>query len=74
MGTTKRLWRWRSNPLRRREDVVEAWVVLTVRVIVAVAGAVAGLVTARSAEHGSRSSAPTGTPFERSLSPRRHTA
>ncbi|MBV2357644.1 hypothetical protein KUM39_25325 [Streptomyces sp. J2-1] len=51
MGTTKRLWRWRSNPLRRHEDVVEAWVVLTVWVIVAVAGAFAGLVTARGAEH-----------------------
>ncbi|MEU5439877.1 Rv1733c family protein [Streptomyces griseofuscus] len=51
MSTTKRLWRWRSNPLRRHEDIVEAWVVLTVWVIVAFAGAVAGLVTARSAEH-----------------------
>jgi hypothetical protein len=51
MSTMKRLWRWRSNPLRRHEDVVEAWVVLTVWVVVAVAGAFAGLVTARSAEH-----------------------
>ncbi|WP_237546779.1 hypothetical protein [Streptomyces sp. SID161] len=51
MSTTKRLWRWRSNPLRRHEDVVEAWVVLTVWVMVALAGTVAALVTARSAEH-----------------------
>ncbi|GGY88775.1 hypothetical protein GCM10010300_36090 [Streptomyces olivaceoviridis] len=51
MSTTKRLWRWRSNPLRRHEDVVEAWIVLAVWVVVAVAGAVAGLVTAWSAEH-----------------------
>ena len=51
MSTTKRLWRWRSNPLRRHEDVVGAWGVLTVWVTVAVAGAAAGLVTARGAEH-----------------------
>ncbi|MFF7356416.1 hypothetical protein ACFZA1_27775 [Streptomyces filipinensis] len=51
MGTTKRLWRWRSNPLRRHEDVVEAWVVLTVWVVVALAGTFAALATARSAEH-----------------------
>ncbi|MGX4695282.1 Rv1733c family protein [Streptomyces sp. JNUCC 63] len=51
MSSTKRLWRWRSNPLRRHEDIVEAWIVLAVWVIVVVAGAVAGLVTARSAEH-----------------------
>ncbi|MEU2222881.1 hypothetical protein [Streptomyces sp. NPDC018347] len=52
MGTTKWLWRWRSNPLRRHEDVVEAWVVLAVCVIVAFAGAVVALLTARAAEHG----------------------
>ncbi|MEV7130047.1 hypothetical protein [Streptomyces sp. NPDC093260] len=51
MSATKRLWRWRSNPLRRHEDIVEAWIVLTVWVIVAVAGAVAALMTARAAEH-----------------------
>ncbi|MGW2459767.1 Rv1733c family protein [Streptomyces sp. NPDC001761] len=51
MNTTKRLWRWRSNPLRRHEDVVEAWVVLAVWVIAVVAGTVAALVTVHSAEH-----------------------
>src|SRR3954454_3563014 len=31
---TKRGWRWRRNPLRRRSDVVEAWLgVLTVLVL-----------------------------------------
>ncbi|MFJ4201148.1 hypothetical protein ACIP2Y_16160 [Streptomyces sviceus] len=29
-------WRWRSNALRRREDVLEAWLVPAVRVLVAV--------------------------------------
>ncbi|MFF0087724.1 hypothetical protein ACFYR1_50145 [Streptomyces canus] len=24
----KRFWRWRTNPLRRHDDIVEAWLVL----------------------------------------------
>ncbi|MET8765633.1 hypothetical protein [Streptomyces sp. NPDC004658] len=51
MSTTQRLWRWRSNPLRRHEDVVEAWIVLVVWVLAVLGGALAGLVTARAAEH-----------------------
>jgi hypothetical protein len=27
----RRLWRLRSNPLRRHDDVVEAWIILVVR-------------------------------------------
>ncbi|MER6030054.1 hypothetical protein [Streptomyces sp. NPDC001851] len=50
MGTTKRLWRWRRNPLRRHEDVVEAWIVLIVWTLVLVGGALAALVTAGAAE------------------------
>ncbi|MEU5095643.1 hypothetical protein [Streptomyces sp. NPDC020996] len=45
----KRLWRFRSNPLRRHEDIVEAWIVLAVWAVIAVGGAVAGLVTAGAA-------------------------
>lgn len=52
MSARKRLWRWRSNPLRRREDIVEAWIVLVVSVVVVVGGVLAGLVTVRAAEHG----------------------
>lgn len=48
--TTKWLWRWRSNPLRRREDVLEAWLVLAVWAIVAVGGTLAGVITARAAD------------------------
>lgn len=48
--TRKRLWRWRSNPLRRRDDVLEAWVVLAVWAVVAVGGTLAGLVTAHAAD------------------------
>ncbi|MFJ3306701.1 hypothetical protein ACIPSA_26975 [Streptomyces sp. NPDC086549] len=45
----RRLWRWRSNPLRRHDDIVEARIVLTVWLIILVGGAVAGLVTAHAA-------------------------
>ncbi|WP_406164658.1 hypothetical protein [Streptomyces sp. NBC_00996] len=57
----KRLWRWRNNPLRRHDDIVEAplrrhddiveaWIVLAVWTVVAVGGTVAGLVTAHAAD------------------------
>lgn len=46
----KLLWRWRSNPLRRRDDVVEAWVVLAVWALVAVGGTVTGLLASRAAD------------------------
>jgi len=45
----KRLWRLRSNPLRRHDDIVEAWIVLVVWAVVAVGGALAGLVTSHAA-------------------------
>ncbi|MFJ3235011.1 hypothetical protein [Streptomyces sp. NPDC086787] len=44
------LWRWRRNPLRRRADVAEAWVVLGAWLLTVLAGVLAGLVTARSVE------------------------
>ncbi|WP_235034603.1 Rv1733c family protein [Streptomyces sp. SLBN-115] len=45
----KRLWRWRNSPLRRRDDIVEAWIVLAVWTAVIGGGTVAGLTTARAA-------------------------
>ncbi|MPY35602.1 hypothetical protein FNH09_31515 [Streptomyces adustus] len=45
-----RLWRWRSSPLRRRDDIVEAWVMLAVWVAVVVGGTLAGLVTTHAAD------------------------
>ncbi|MFJ5775552.1 hypothetical protein [Streptomyces sp. NPDC093094] len=42
-------WRWRANPLRRRHDVVEGWVLLAVWLLTLVGGAVAGAVTALAA-------------------------
>ncbi|MFI6013513.1 hypothetical protein ACIBAG_32725 [Streptomyces sp. NPDC051243] len=41
-----RLWRWRRSPLRRRSDLVEAWVVLCAWVFALVGALFAGLVAA----------------------------
>lgn len=48
--TKRTLWRWRSNPLRRRDDVLEAWLVLVVWALIAVGGTLAGVLTARAAD------------------------
>lgn len=48
--TKKRLWRWRSNPLRRRDDIMEAWIVLALWAVVLVGGTLVGLVTAHAAD------------------------
>ncbi|MFF0065738.1 hypothetical protein ACFYRC_30155 [Streptomyces sp. NPDC005279] len=54
MRETKRArargWRWRRNPLRRRSDAVEAWIVLVTWVLALIAGAVAGGVAAYSVD------------------------
>ncbi|MGW0965872.1 Rv1733c family protein [Streptomyces sp. NPDC002516] len=44
------LWRWRRNPLRRRSDVLEAWIMLAAWAFAVLGGAVAGLVTVRAVE------------------------
>lgn len=44
------LWRWRSNPIRRRDDVLEAWLLLAIWVLIAVGGTAAAVVTAQTAE------------------------
>ncbi|MET9765318.1 hypothetical protein ABZ016_40730 [Streptomyces sp. NPDC006372] len=46
------LWRWRRNPLKRRADRVEAWVVLGVWTLTVVVGVLAGLSVNRSVEDG----------------------
>lgn len=48
--TKKWLWRWRSNPLRRRDDILEAWVVLAVWALIAIGGTLAGALTAGAAD------------------------
>ncbi|MEU6350838.1 hypothetical protein ABZ896_16100 [Streptomyces sp. NPDC047072] len=42
MRTRVRGWRWRRNPLRRRSDVVEAWAMLVVAVLLALGAPLAG--------------------------------
>ncbi|OLZ71992.1 hypothetical protein AV521_08595 [Streptomyces sp. IMTB 2501] len=46
------LWRWRRSPLKRRADVMEAWVVLGTWLLTVLAGVSAGLVAAHSVENG----------------------
>ncbi|AKN71907.1 membrane protein [Streptomyces sp. PBH53] len=46
------LWRWRRNPLKRRADVVEGWVVLGAGLLTVLAGVLAGLAAAGAVEHG----------------------
>ncbi|WP_406346737.1 hypothetical protein [Streptomyces sp. NBC_00648] len=51
---TRRWWRWRRNPLRRRSDVVEAWTVLVLAAAVWIGLPAAGLsagAVAYSAAH-----------------------
>ncbi|MFJ8593896.1 hypothetical protein [Streptomyces sp. NPDC093598] len=44
------LWRWRRNPLKRRADRVEAWVVLGVWTLTVLAGVLAGTTVSGSVE------------------------
>ncbi|WP_329127002.1 Rv1733c family protein [Streptomyces sp. NBC_01465] len=44
--TAVRLWRWRNNPLKRRSDILEAWVVAATWALVAVAVVAVGAATA----------------------------
>ncbi|MFB8774237.1 Rv1733c family protein [Streptomyces broussonetiae] len=57
MRTRVRGWRWRPNPLRRRSDVVEAWTVLVIAVLLLVGAPLAGLAAARWAHAEARSAA-----------------
>ncbi|MFD8307538.1 hypothetical protein ACFV29_35210 [Streptomyces sp. NPDC059690] len=43
-------WRWRDNPLRRRSDVLEAWIVLAAWVLASVVAALAGILGAQLSE------------------------
>ncbi|MFE0450726.1 hypothetical protein ACFW2D_05450 [Streptomyces sp. NPDC058914] len=46
------LWRWRRNPLKRRADTVEAWIVLGAWALTVLVGVTAGWAAARSVEDG----------------------
>lgn len=43
------MWRWRSNPLRRRDDVLEAWLRLAVGALILVGGTLGGVAVAGAA-------------------------
>ncbi|KJK35804.1 hypothetical protein UK15_29945 [Streptomyces variegatus] len=47
---TVRWWRWRRNALKRRADVVEAWVMLAGWLLALLGGLVAGLMAAGTVE------------------------
>ncbi|MFE0101009.1 hypothetical protein [Streptomyces sp. NPDC059009] len=49
MPGTRRGWRWRANPLRRRSDVVEAWLVLGMGATVLLGAPAVGVVVGGAA-------------------------
>lgn len=46
------LWRWRRNPLRRRSDALEAWIVLVAWALTVLGGVFTGLLATQSVEDG----------------------
>ncbi|MGW5634695.1 Rv1733c family protein [Streptomyces sp. NPDC003832] len=46
------LWRWRRNPLKRRADMVESWVLVAAWALTVLVGVAVGLATAGSVERG----------------------
>ena len=46
------MWRWRRNPLRRRCDVVDAWIVILAWVIALAGSLIAGMSTNSAVAHG----------------------
>ncbi|MGW0188927.1 Rv1733c family protein [Streptomyces sp. NPDC003362] len=57
MRTRVRGWRWRCSPLRRRSDVVEAWTVLVVTVLLVLGAPLAGVAAGWWAHQDARSTA-----------------
>ncbi|MEU6773126.1 hypothetical protein [Streptomyces sp. NPDC046759] len=55
MRTGLRGWRWQRNPLRRRSDVVEAWTVLIVAVLLFVVTPLVGVAAGLRAHDAARS-------------------
>ncbi|MCF6525357.1 hypothetical protein [Streptomyces sp. JJ36] len=44
------MWRWRANPLRRRSDVVEAWVLLAALLLAGVGAVCAGVLAGKAVQ------------------------
>ncbi|MET7941325.1 hypothetical protein [Streptomyces sp. NPDC005302] len=51
-GPKRWLWRWRRNPLRRRSDALDSWVLLTAWVLTVFGGVVTGLAATQAVEDG----------------------
>ncbi|MEU8788166.1 hypothetical protein [Streptomyces sp. NPDC048643] len=51
-GPKRWLWRWRRNPLRRRSDALESWVLLVAWVFTVFGGVVTGLAATQAVEDG----------------------
>ncbi|OEV03983.1 hypothetical protein [Streptomyces oceani] len=47
-------WRWRANPLRRRSDLVEGWVLLITALLMTVGAALAGVLAYQAAQDSAR--------------------
>ncbi|MEW1720463.1 hypothetical protein [Streptomyces sp. NPDC093109] len=54
MRTIVGLWRWRRNPLRRRTDLVEAWVAFTAALLIALAAPAVGVLCWSAADSSLR--------------------
>lgn len=50
-GPRRWAWRWRSNPLRRRSDAVEAWIVLGTWLFTVLGAVFAGVLAAVVVDH-----------------------
>jgi hypothetical protein len=48
--TRVRMWRWRRSPLRRRSDLLEAWVLLAAWVLAVLGGVLAGFAAGTAAD------------------------
>lgn len=48
--TRVRMWRWRRNSLKRRSDVIEAWIVLIASIVAIAGGLLAGVASAETVE------------------------
>jgi len=47
-------WRWQNNPLRRRSDVLEAWIVLMAWTFALIVAVVIGILGAQLAQHAAQ--------------------
>ncbi|MFF7980154.1 hypothetical protein ACFZDK_13635 [Streptomyces sp. NPDC007901] len=50
-GARVRMWRLRRNPLRRRSDVVDAWILLAAWLIALAVGLITGLAAGSAVDH-----------------------